>query len=86
MAEKNQNWWKPGVEIFSQISGYIVVPLVVALIVGKKLDVHYGTQPWLLLALAALGFLITCVGMVRVIRKYMKKLKETEINNENGNE
>lgn len=83
MVGNRNNWWRPAVEIFSQISGWIVAPLVIALIAGKKLDVHFGTEPWLLLALAALGFLITCVGMVRVIRNYMKKIKETE---KNGNE
>jgi len=90
MVETNDNLprqggvnWRPAVEVFSQISGWIVAPLVVSLIVGKKLDAHYGTEPWIFISLAAFGFLITCFGMVRVVRKYMKKLKQIE---KDGNE
>ena len=36
-------WWKPGVELFSEISTWIIVPIVLALVFGKMLDAHYGT-------------------------------------------
>jgi len=77
---KDNNWWKPGVEIFTLVSGWIAAPIVVALIAGKKLDAHFGTEPVIFLILAGLGFLISCVGIVRVIRGYMKKLKDIDEN------
>lgn len=76
-------WWKPGIEIFSRVSGWIVAPIIVALVIGKSLDTYFGTQPWIFLTFAALGFLFSCVGIVHVIKDYMKKLKEIEQKNSN---
>jgi len=70
------SWWKPGVEIFSQVSVWIVVPIVFALIFGKMLDKQYGTEPIIFLVFAGVGFLLTCVGIVRVVKSYIKKLKD----------
>lgn len=78
--ENGTNWWKPAVEIFTQISGWIIGPIVVALILGKMLDNHYDTKPVILLVSVGVSFLITCVGMVRVIKNYTRKLKEIEKN------
>ncbi len=78
--KKGANWWKPAVEIFTQISGWIVGPIVMALVFGKMLDTRYGTKPIIFLVFAGVGFLITCVGIVRVIKSYTKKLKEIEKN------
>lgn len=76
LPKEDKNWWKPAVEIFSQISGWIVAPIVVALIVGKKLDAHFNTKPWFFLGLAAFGFFITTFGIFRVISKYIERIKE----------
>ena len=76
MGDEKQNWWKPGVEIFSQVSGWIVAPIVLALVFGKMLDTHYGTKPVIFLSLAGIGFLITCFGIVRIVRKYIKDIKD----------
>jgi len=73
-------WWKPGVEIFSQVSVWIVVPIILALVFGKMLDAHYGTKPLIFLILAGIGFLFSCVGIIRVVRSYIKKLKDIEKN------
>lgn len=69
-------WWKPGVQIFSEISTWILVPIILALIGGKTLDTHYNTKPLMLLILAGIGFLISSFGIVRAVRNYMQKLKE----------
>ncbi len=77
-------WWKQGVELFSEVSTWIAVPMVVALILGKWLDAHYGTKPLLFLILAGLGFLVTIFGLVRVVTKYMDKIKK-EVEKQNQN-
>ena len=77
--KKNQ-WWAPALELFTQVSTWIVAPIVCALIFGKILDAHFGTKPVLFLVLAGIGFLITCIGIVRVIKNYTKKLKDIEDN------
>ena len=72
--------WKPGIELFSQVSVWIVVPIVLALIVGKALDNYFNTKPVLFFICIGLAFLFTCIGMVRVVRKYIKNLKDIEEN------
>lgn len=71
------SWWKPGVEIFSKVSGWIAVPIVLALISGKALDTHFGTKPWIFLGLTGIAFLISSFGIVRVISKYMKDMAKS---------
>jgi F0F1-type ATP synthase assembly protein I len=81
-TENNQNsngpWWKPGVQILSEVSTWIVVPIVLALVFGKMLDAHYGTKPIIFLVFAGLGFLVTCLGIFRIMKNYTKKLKDKE--------
>lgn len=74
-------WWKPAMQIFSEVSTWIAVPIIVALIVGKALDRHYKTQPVIFLVCAGLGFLVTCLGMFRVVNNYVKKVQDIDKNN-----
>jgi F0F1-type ATP synthase assembly protein I len=73
---KNEAWWKPGFEIFSQISVWVVIPIVAALIIGKWLDGRYGTRPWIFLGLSGLGFLISTFGIVRTVRTYIRNIEK----------
>ena len=61
-------------QILSEVSTWIVVPIVCALIFGKMLDAHFGTRPIIFLVFAGVGFLVTCFGMYRVVKNYMKKI------------
>ncbi len=65
-------WWREAAFLFSEISAWIVVPIVAALIVGKTLDQKYDTAPWLFIILAALGFLVTAYGIIHSVKKYTK--------------
>lgn len=60
-------------QIFSEISTWIAVPVILALIAGKALDKHYGTKPVLLLVSAGIGFLISSYGIVRAVKNFTKK-------------
>ncbi len=71
-------WWKPGIKLLSEVSTWIVAPIVLALIIGKSLDSHYNTKPTLFLICTGVAFLFTCLGMFRVVKKYIKTLKEIE--------
>ncbi len=86
-TEENKNkkgiWWKPAVEIFSEISTWIAVPIILALIAGKALDKHYGTAPWMLLILAGIGFLVSSYGIVRSVRRFVEKTQEEVKKNKN---
>ena len=67
-------------QIFSEISTWIVVPIVLALIFGKMLDAHYGTKPVIFITLAVLAFLFSCLKIISVVKNYTKKLKDTDKN------
>ena len=78
---KQQNkgtWWEPAVEIFSQVSGWIAAPVILALIAGKALDSYFGTKPLMFLGLTSVAFLISSFGIVRVVGKYMKKMESED--------
>ncbi len=83
-------WWQPALTIFSEVTGWIVAPIVASLFIGRALDKKYGTEPWWFLGLTAVAFVITTVGIVRVATKYLKQIedegkkkKEDKINERN---
>jgi len=69
-------WWKPAIEIFSEISTWIAVPIILAVIAGKYFDERYGTKPWMLIGFAGVSFLISSFGIVRAVKKFIEKTKE----------
>ena len=90
MQEPNNKkpWWEPAVEIFSEVSGWIAGPVVVALILGKYLDGRFGTKPWIFLGLTGFAFMVSAYEIVKVVSRYMKKITEEGDNQnkeENGN-
>ena len=68
-------WWKQGVEVFSEVSTWIAVPIILALIAGKTLDNRYDTKPLWLLILAGLAFLISAYGITKAVRKFSDKIQ-----------
>lgn len=66
-------WWKPGMQIFSEISTWIAVPIILALIVGKALDNRFGTKPLLLLISAGMAFLVSSYGIVKAVKDFTRK-------------
>ena len=92
MDENKQNlngngpWWKPGVQLLSEVSTWIVAPIVLALVFGKILDARYGTKPTIFLVLAGIGFLITCFGIYQVMKNYMKKFPDQSRDPDKGRE
>ncbi len=72
---KREPWWKPALTVFGEILGWIVVPLLLALVVGKKLDAHFGTAPWIFLGATAVGFAVSSFGIVRTAFTYIRDIK-----------
>jgi F0F1-type ATP synthase assembly protein I len=68
-------WWRPAVLIFSNISGWIVGPIIIALIVGKYLDKKYNSDPWFFLGLTGIAFFISIFGIVKILMKYLKEIE-----------
>ena len=69
-------WWKPGMQIFGEVSTWIAVPIILALIAGKALDKHYGTKPTMLLVSAGIAFLISTYGIMRAVKNFSSKINK----------
>lgn len=78
-------WWKQGVTLFSEVSSWIVGPIILALIFGKMLDNHYGTKPWIFLGLTGLSFLVSCYGIFKIVSRYMKSIEESQKSDQGKN-
>jgi F0F1-type ATP synthase assembly protein I len=80
-------WWGPGLAVFAEVTGWIAVPVVGALYLGRFLDQKYNTDPLFFLGLTALSFIITSFGIVKLATRFIreaeldvKKQKESENN------
>jgi len=68
--------WSSGVKLALTLSGWLVGPLVVALVAGKWLDTTYGTAPWLFLGSTAIAFVITCAGIVFETKRFLSDISQ----------
>ena len=74
-----QAWWQPALELFAQISGWLVIPIVAALFLGRWLDQRFDTEPFLFLGCLGIAFVVTMVGLIKQSVSAMKKMnKESE--------
>lgn len=71
-------FWQPGLLMFSRMSGWIIGPVVLAILLGKWLDRRYDTEPWLFLATVAIAFVISMVGLVKDALKEIDKLNKSD--------
>lgn len=69
-------WWKPAFEVFGRVSVWVVVPIIAALILGKRMDEVYDTSPWLFLALSGAAFLISSFGIVHTVIRYVRNIEK----------
>lgn len=68
-------WWKPYMGMMIDISGWLVVPIVSALILGKWLDARYQVKPAFTIFFIALAFLLSIFGIMRESKHIMKKME-----------
>lgn len=85
MNELKQNnskapWWQPGLLLFAKLSGWIIGPVLLGIILGKWLDRKFHTEPWLFLATVGLAFIISMFGIVRDSMREMKRIEREENN------
>ena len=77
MENKSQKpWWQPGLIVFAEVTGWIAVPIIIALFLGRYLDEKYNSEPWFFLGLTGVAFIISCTGMVVVAGKYIKQIEK----------
>ena len=78
-ADKNKNFWlQIGLKMFVESTGWIAMPVVGALFLGRWLDNKYNSQPIFFLGLTILAFIISSVGIGITGVKYIKLLEKEE--------
>ncbi len=71
-------WWQPGLLLGMQVTGWIVGPIILGLLLGRWLDKKFDTEPWLLLVSLALAFITTNIGILKEGRHAQKKMEEED--------
>lgn len=82
MKENSKNakapWWQSGLVLFGRMSGWIAVPVIIGVFIGKYLDKKYNTEPWLFLASVGIAFVFSMFGIVKDAMKAMKEIEKEE--------
>lgn len=77
--EKNNDkapWWQPGLLLFMRLSGWIAVPVIAAVFLGKWLDKKYDSEPWLFLVSVGVAFALSTFGIIHDSLKEMRRIEE----------
>lgn len=80
----SKEWLKPALVLFSVLTGWIVVPVIIALFLGKYLDKRYGTEPRIFIGLIIIAFLTSVFKIGMTGRQYMKDLEREEEDKKNN--
>ena len=77
-------WWQEAVTFFYAITGWIVAPIILALVIGNYLDQKYETESKYLLICVGIAFVISNVGLILQVIKYKKQISlEDRTTNQN---
>ncbi len=73
---KKHVWWKPSLIMFSRISGWIIGPIILAVILGKFLDNIFHTQHWFFICLMFLSF---GLSIYKIVKETLRQIRKIEI-------
>ncbi len=76
--EADKEFTKLALSAFAEMSGWVAVPVVIALFAGRAMDAKYDTGYLYFLSLTALAFVISCVGIGIVGMKYLKQVNKQD--------
>lgn len=65
-------------KVFTNISAWIVGPVLVSLFVGKYLDRKFNSSPWILGVALALSFTVSMIAIVKIAAKYSKEVDKKD--------
>lgn len=69
-------WWQPAIELFAQVSSWIVFPLLCGIFGGKWLQEKWGHEPWIYIGCVAIAFIITNIALLKITIKAAKKMQD----------
>jgi len=71
---KDQPWWQPALIMFTRLSAWVGIPVIIATFIGNWLDDKYRIAPWGLLSTVGVAFVISMAGLVLEAGKEYKRL------------
>jgi F0F1-type ATP synthase assembly protein I len=84
-GEVKKPWWQDSVMLFTQLSGWIGIPVILGVFLGQWLDERYNSKPWLFLITVGVAFAISMIGIVKEASAAIKKIEEDSKNKKNDN-
>ena len=81
MDDLKKPYWHDALTAFGRMSGWIVGPILLALVAGNWLDKKFHTAPIIFVALTGLSFIISIFGLVKEGQAYLRST-EVKINKE----
>lgn len=83
----SEAWWAPALQIFGRLSGWILAPLFIGILLGKWLDRRYGTGNLFFLITISVAFIISMAGLVKNATEEIRKIEQVnKTDNSNNNE
>ena len=79
--EPAKPWWQAGLTVFAEVTGWIAVPIIGALYLGRYLDEINDSEPWYFLTLTGMAFVVSTIGITITAGKYISKIEaENKLN------
>ncbi len=80
MKKKIKSEYSNAIFLFVRMSGWIVVPVIVALVAGGYLDNKFDTSPKIFLLMLGLFFVVSMIGIVKESLKEYKRIESLSKN------
>ena len=61
--------------MFTRMTGWIVAPVLLAILLGRWLDRKYNTEPWMFVGTVGIAFVISMIGLVINATQEYKKIE-----------
>lgn len=69
-------WWKEYSGLIIDVSAWLVVPILLALFLGRSLDIRTGLQPLFTLVFIGIAFIFSMYGIIRKSKEIMERTKK----------
>ncbi len=69
-------WWQESLSIFSRLSGWVLLPLVLGTLLGRWLDRKFDSDPKWFFIVIGVAFILSMIGLVIQAKKEMKKFSK----------
>lgn len=79
MGQKDKNYWLGFcLKMFVESTGWIAIPVIGALFLGRWLDARYESDPLFFIGLTIFAFIVSSIGIGITGVKYMKQIESKE--------